>query len=48
MSAKNLAIRMECYAGYHGEETPVRFFVGERKIEIAQVLHRWLSPDHRY
>lgn len=41
-------VRVECYAGYRGEETPRRFFLGERKIEVAEVLDRWLAPGHRY
>jgi hypothetical protein len=43
-----LRIRVECYAGYRGEETPRRFWTGERKIEVQEVLDRWLAPDHRY
>ena len=42
------AIRVECYAGYRGEETPRRFQLDERCIEIVAVLDRWLAPDHRY
>lgn len=41
-------VRVECYAGHRGEETPRRFFLGERKIEVVAVLDRWLAPDHRY
>ena len=41
-------IRVECYAGYRGEETPRRFHLDERDIEIVSVLDRWLAPDHRY
>ena len=48
MTERNLAVRVDCYAGYRGDETPVRFFLGERKIEVVQVLDRWLAPDHRY
>jgi hypothetical protein len=42
------AIRVECYAGFRGEETPRRFYLGERKIEVVAMLDRWLGPDHRY
>lgn len=42
------AIKVECYAGYRGEETPVRFYLGERCIEVSEVLDRWLAPSHRY
>lgn len=41
-------IKVECYAGYRGEETPVRFYLGERCIEVSEVLDRWLDPLHRY
>lgn len=41
-------IKVECYSGYRGEETPRRFSLGERNIEVKDVLDRWLAPDHRY
>ena len=43
-----MEIRVECYAGHKGEETPRWFFIGERKVEVIEVLDRWLAPDHRY
>jgi hypothetical protein len=43
-----LAIRVECYAGHRGEETPRRLWIGERLVTIAGVRDRWLAPDHRY
>jgi thiamine-monophosphate kinase len=43
-----LAITVECYAGYRGEETPRRFQLGKRQVEIVEVVNRWLTPDHRY
>jgi hypothetical protein len=39
---------IECYAGYRGEETPRRFRLGERQIEITELVDSWLTPDHRY
>jgi uncharacterized protein with PIN domain len=39
---------VECYAGYRGEEMPRRFGFAGAKIEIAEVVDRWLAPDHRY
>jgi hypothetical protein len=43
-----MELQVECYAGYKGEETPRAFYVGDRRIEVAEVLDRWLAPDHRY
>lgn len=41
-------LRVECYAGYRGEETPRRFFLADRRIEVSEIIDRWLAPDHRY
>jgi hypothetical protein len=41
-------MKVECYAGYRGEETPRRFYLGERCVEVIEVLDRWLDPVHRY
>jgi hypothetical protein len=42
-----LEVRVECYAGHRGEETPRRSTLG-RTVEVAEVLDAWLAPDHRY
>ncbi len=41
-------LKVECYAGYRGEETPRRFFLGRRKTDIEEILDRWIGPDYRY
>lgn len=41
-------IRVCCYCGYRSEETPRRFYLSERPIEVVEVVDRWLAPDHRY
>lgn len=46
--SNQLAVRVECYAGYRGEETPRRFFFGKRRIQIRDIIDRWLAPGHRY
>ncbi len=43
-----MRINVECYAGYRGEETPRRLLIGEKPIEVVEVLDRWLAPDHCY
>ena len=43
-----MEVRVECHAGYRGEETPRRFHLGARRVEVAEVLDRWLVPDHCY
>ncbi|MEE4354955.1 MAG: hypothetical protein V2I97_00695 [Desulfococcaceae bacterium] len=41
-------IRVECYSGYRGEETPRALYLGEKKIAVSEVIDRWLAPAHRY
>jgi hypothetical protein len=49
MDEKNKSsLKVECYAGYRGEETPLRFYLGKRCIEVQEVLDRWLDPAYRY
>jgi len=43
-----LDVQVECYSGYRGEETPRRFEIGGRRVEVVEVIDRWLGPDHRY
>ena len=41
-------VRVECYSGYRGEETPRRFFYRDQRVDVLRVVDRWLSPDCRY
>ena len=48
MKAPIIEIKVECYAGYRGEETPRAIGFESGKIEVKKVLDRWLDPDYRY
>jgi len=41
-------IQVESYAGYRGEERPLRFQWGERSHEIIAVLDQWYGPEESY
>lgn len=41
-------IRVDCYSGYRSEETPRSFYLGEKKLEIVEVMSRWMEPDYRW
>jgi hypothetical protein len=41
-------VRVECYAGYRGEQEPRAFWLGERRIAALEILDRWIAPNHRY
>ncbi len=43
-----MKIRVECYAGYRGEQEPRAFTLGERRFEVLEIIDRWLAPEHRY
>lgn len=43
-----LTVRVECYAGHRGEETPRTLILGDRRIAVVEVADAWLAPDHRY
>jgi hypothetical protein len=43
-----MEIRVECHAGYRGDESPRTLFIGTRRIGVVEVLDRWIGPDHRY
>lgn len=40
------ALRVEHERARQGWETPLAFWLGERRVEVVEVLDRWLSPDH--
>jgi len=48
MNDNNLAVSVECYSGYRGDESPQRFFMGNKVVEVSEILDRWLDPAHRY
>ena len=37
-------VRLECYAGYKGDERPLRMYFAEKAIDVAEVEDRWYSP----
>jgi len=41
-------LRVECYAGHRADVAPVRFFIGQRGIEVSEIIDRWLDPEHNY
>jgi hypothetical protein len=41
-------IRVECYAGYRGDEKPQRFILAGRTFEVEQVEDQWYSPGAIY
>jgi hypothetical protein len=43
-----LVVRVECYAGYKGDERPLRVHLGAGALEVVNVEDRWYSPGTTY
>jgi len=43
-----MQMRVDCYAGYRGEQEPQAFWLGERRVAVVEILDRWIGPDYRY
>ena len=43
-----MAFRVECYSGHRGEETPRALIIDQRRVDVIEILDRWLAPEHRY
>ena len=41
-------VHVECYAGYKGEERPVRLQIGGQWLEVVEIEDRWYSPGLTY
>lgn len=41
-------LQVETRQGVHGDREPVAFTLGEQRIEVIQVIDRWLAADHCY
>ena len=37
-------VRVACYAGYMGDERPVRLYFREKALEIVETEDRWYAP----
>ena len=43
-----LTVGVECYAGHRGEQTPRTLILGDRRIDVVEVVDAWLAPDYRH
>ncbi len=43
-----MKVRVLCYEGYKARETPRAFYIGENRLEVVEVVDRWLGEDYEY
>jgi hypothetical protein len=48
MVCQIMELRVECYAGYKGNERPRLFFMDDRRFEVRVLLDTWYGPDDEY
>ena len=43
-----MELRVECYAGFRGEQEPRQFWLGERHLTVREIVDRWIEPGRRW
>ena len=43
-----MPVRVECYGGYRGEQEPLAFWLGNRRLVVLAVVDRWFRPGQRW
>jgi hypothetical protein len=43
-----MKIKVECYSGCKANERPVRFYMGDRVLEVRELLDRWVGEEADY
>ena len=46
-SKQDTAFRVNCYAGYRGEQEPREFCLEGHAVSVLEVLERWIEPGYR-
>jgi hypothetical protein len=43
-----MTISVECDAGYRGEQEPIAFSLGARRLIVRTIVDRWFAPTKRW
>ncbi len=43
-----MKLHVETYSGFKADERPLRFQLGERWLDVQEILDRWYDPDASY
>jgi hypothetical protein len=41
-------LKVECYAGYRGDQYPRRLFLRDRMLKVVELEDQWYSPSKQY
>jgi len=39
---------VQTYSGFKADERPVSFSLGERSLQVREIVDRWYDVDHNY
>jgi hypothetical protein len=40
-----MRIRVESYSGYKANERPIRFYIGDKVLEVKELVDRWFGEE---
>jgi hypothetical protein len=43
-----MRVKVEAYSGYTANERPLRFTLGDRTLEVTEIVDRWYGEAERY
>ena len=43
-----MLLHVESHPGLHGDPEPLAFLLGSKRIEVLQIIDRWLARDYSY
>lgn len=43
-----MLLHVESCAGLYGDMEPLAFLLGDQRIEVLQIVDRWIARDHSY
>lgn len=43
-----MIVAVECEPGHRGEPVPRRLHLGQRPVDVVEILDRWPGADHLY
>jgi hypothetical protein len=44
----SMALRVEDHPGDHGDPEPVALWLGDRRLQVLEVVDRWFAPAMRW
>ena len=43
-----MKIKVECYSGYRGDESPRTIVMGGNRLAVKEIIDMWIGENHRY